>query len=320
MLQITRKQLEEVLDFPSLIHTLETAFTEKITVPPRHHHDYPNPSEDTPSTLLLMPAWESSGYLGVKVVTVSPHNGKYDLPAVQGVYLLFEARKGLPIAQVEARTLTARRTAAASALAARFLARPESSRLLMIGTGALAPHLIRAHAAVRPIRHVFVWGRRYQRACALADSLSATSEFYIEAVRTIEEVVREADVISCATLSATPLILGDQLRAGQHLDLVGSFKPDMREADDEVIRRSSIFVDCRKAAPRESGDLAIPIQRRILTVGAIKADLFDLCAGRHPGRKRHEEITFFKSVGHALEDLAAAKLAYQRLSVHRAGR
>ncbi len=120
MLQITQKQLEEVLDFPSLIHALETAFTEKITVPPRHHHDYANPVEDTPSTLLLMPAWESDGYLGVKVVTVSPHNGKYDLPAVQGVYLLFEAEKGLPLAQIEARSLTALRTAATSALAPVF--------------------------------------------------------------------------------------------------------------------------------------------------------------------------------------------------------
>lgn len=314
MLQITREQLEEVLDFPSLISVLENAFVEKITVPPRHHHEFPNPVEGEASTLLLMPAWESGGYLGVKVVTVCPHNGKYELPAVQGLYLLFDAHKGMPLAQVEAQMLTALRTAAASALAARYLARSDSHRLLMIGTGALAPHLIRAHATVRPIRQVFVWGRRFQRAAAVADSLAATTALHIEPVRTIEEVIREADIVSCATLSARPLILGDQLRAGQHLDLVGSFKPDMREADDEVIRRASIFVDSRQTAPRESGDLAIPIQRRLLTVGAIKADLFELCAGRHSGRKRHEEITMFKSVGHALEDLAAAKLAFQRSS------
>ena len=135
----------------------------------------------------------------------------------------------------------------------------------------------------------------------------------MEAVQTIEEVMREADIISTATLSAEPLIFGDHLRFGQHLDLVGSYLPNMREADDEVIRRSSIFADSRQAACRESGDLAIPIQRRILTRAAIKADLFDLCGGRHPGRRREEEITFFKSVGHALEDLAAAVLAYRRL-------
>jgi len=313
MLQITQEQLEEVLDLPSLIDALKAAFTEKITVPLRHHHDYPNPAAGVASTLLLMPAWESEAFLGVKVVTVSPHNGAYDLPAVQGLYLLFEKETGRPLAQLEAKSLTVLRTAAASALAARFLAHPDSSRLLMIGTGALAPFLIRAHAAVRPIRHVYVWGRRYQRAQAIADALTGAG-FHIEPVRSIEEVIREADIISTATLSATPLVQGDQLRAGQHLDLVGSFKPNMREADDEAVRRSSIFVDSRKGAPRESGDLAVPIQRRILTAGAIKADLFELCAAQHPGRKREEEITFFKSVGHALEDLAAARLAFKRLT------
>ena len=314
MQQITQKQLAEVLDFSSLIDCLRQSFQKDITVPQRHHHDYPNPDEKSNSTLLLMPAWQNGEYLGVKIVTVSPGNGKYNLPAVQGAYLLFNARYGTPLAQIEAKALTSLRTAAASALASTFLSRAESRSMLMVGTGALAPQLIRAHTTVRPIRRVFVWGRRYQRAVALAEAIKAEEAgFHIEAVRTIEEVIREADIISCATLSNDPLIYGDQLRVGQHLDLVGSFKPDMREADDETVRRSSIFVDSRQAAPAESGDLAIPIQRRILTRAAIKADLFDLCKGRHPGRRGEEEITFFKSVGHGLEDLAAAILAYQRI-------
>ena len=312
MQQITQEQLEEALDFPSLIDGLRTAFRQNITVPDRHHHDYPNPAEGIHSTLLLMPAWEAGAYLGVKVITVSPHNGKYDLPAVQGSYLLFDAVKGLPLAQIEAKTLTALRTAAASALASSYLSHPDSTSLLMIGTGALAPNLIRAHASIRSLDRVFVWGRRPHRAAAIVESLQDAS-FHIEAVETIEEVIREADIISCATLSPTPLVYGDHLRTGQHLDLVGSFKPNMREADDETVRRASIFVDVRDSAPNESGDLAIPIQRRILTRASIKADLFELCRGKHPGRNHDEEITFFKSVGHALEDLAAAKMAYEKV-------
>lgn len=312
MQQITQDQLEEVLSFPVLVEHLRAAFRQNITVPVRHHHDYPNPAEGVHSTLLLMPAWEAGAYLGVKVMTVSPHNGKYDLPAVQGAYLLFDAVKGIPLAQIEAKALTALRTAAASALASSYLSRPNSRSLLMIGTGALAPNLIRAHASVRSLEQVFVWGRRYQRALEVVESLQA-APFHIEAVETIEEVIREADIICSATLSPTPLVFGDDLRPGQHIDLVGSFKPNMREADDETVRRASIFVDSRDSAPDESGDLAIPIQRRILTKGAIKADLFELCRGKHPGRKHEEEITFFKSVGHALEDLAAATLAYETL-------
>ncbi len=314
MRQITQAQLERVLDFPSLVEALREAFRSSIEAPQRHHHDYPNPVEGADSTLLLMPAWEAGAFLGVKIITVSPNNSKYDLPAVQGAYLLFDAHKGTPLAQIEAKSLTALRTAAASALASTFLSRAESRSLLMVGTGALAPRLIEAHAALRPIERVFVWGRRYRQAQSLAESLY-NHDFHIEAVETIEEVIREADIISSATLSPDPLIFGEHLRPGQHLDLVGSFKPNMREADDESIRRASIFADVRDSASKESGDLAIPIQRRILTKGAIKADLFELCRGKHEGRRNEEEITFFKSVGHALEDLAAAKLAFQRLKI-----
>lgn len=315
MRQISKVELEDVLDISSLVEALREGFRSNITAPVRHHHDYPNPREDSPSTLLLMPAWEAGAFLGVKVITVSPHNGNYHLPAVQGVYLLFDAHRGIPLAQIEAQTLTALRTAAASALASTYLSRPDSQSLLMLGTGALAPYLIRAHAGVRPIRRVFLWGRHRENAESLARRLRPAAPFPIEVVSTIEEAIREADIISAATLSATPLIDGDLLRPGQHLDLVGSFKPDMREANDEAIRRSSVFVDTRQCAPHESGDLAIPIQRRILTIGAIRADLFELCSGKHSGRRHNEEITFFKSVGHALEDLVAARLAYQRLEI-----
>jgi len=257
-----------------------------------------------------MPAWEAGQYLGVKVVTVAPNNAKYNLPSIHGMYILMDAHKGVPLAWMDAKTLTTRRTAAASALASSFLSRPDSSTLLMIGTGALAPNLIQAHAAVRPIKEVLVWGRNVDNAQKVAEKFSE-SDMRVHVVKSLEENLAKADIISCATLSDTPLVIGEYLVAGQHLDMVGAYKPDMREADDEAIRRSSIFVDNYTGATKETGDIYIPLQTGVLNREEIKADLFELCQMKKRGRQSDEEITFFKSVGHALEDLAAARMAYE---------
>lgn len=310
MLHFSKKEIEEILDYPSLINNLRQAFQENYVVPQRHHHNYENLKAGTDSTLLLMPAWESEKFLGVKMVTVSPKNSLYQLPAIQGLYVLFDLHKGNPLALMDAKTLTARRTAAASALASDYLAPQNSRSLLMIGTGALAPELIQAHASIRPIETVFIWGRNFEKAKKLANEMRFTS-LKIQAVNNIEMVIQHANIISCATLSKTPLIQGKWLSPGQHIDLVGSYLPDTREADDEVILRTNVFVDT-PSATHESGDLFIPIQKGILDQSMIKADLFNLCRNEKPGRSTPNEITLFKSVGHALEDLAAAKMIYQQ--------
>jgi ornithine cyclodeaminase len=307
---ITNQQLEQSLTYPALIDELEKAFQANYTVPLRHHHQYKNPTENQDSTLLLMPAWEAGKYLGVKLVTVSPNNSRYDLPAIQGIYTLFDAHKGMPLAQMDAKILTVRRTAAASALAARFLSKKESASLLMIGTGALSTHLIEAHVSVRPIRQVYVWGRRLEKAKAISEHFK-TANFEVQAVSTIEEVMSKVDIISCATLSKTPLVFGKYLQAGQHVDLVGSYLPDSREADDEAIKKASIFVDTMEGASKESGDIVIPLKKGIIRKANILADLFGLCKNEHKGRQNETEITLFKSVGHAMEDLAAAKMVYE---------
>ncbi len=309
MRQFSKEEIESLLDYPRLINHLRQAFQEDYIVPQRHHHNYKNPKAGIDSTLLLMPAWETNHFLGVKMVTVSPNNANYQMPAIQGMYILFDAHKGNPLAFMDAKVLTARRTAAASALAADYLAPKNSRSLLMIGTGVLAPELIQAHASVRPIETVFVWGRNFAKAKKVAQSIQTTS-FEVQAISNIEMVIQQADIISCATLSKTPLVQGQWLRDGQHLDLVGSYLPDMREADDEVIRRAHVFVDT-ESAHHESGDLCIPIQKGILDRSMIKANLFDLCRNKKNGRSSEKEITLFKSVGHALEDLAAAKMIYQ---------
>jgi len=180
----------------------------------------------------------------------------------------------------------------------------------MVGTGVLAPHLIMAHASVRPIREVYVWGRNFAKAKVLVDKLN-NNTFTIKAIENITSGIN-ADIISCATLSATPLIKGNWLKPGQHVDLVGAYLPNMREADDDLIRKSVLFADNRDSACHETGDLFIPIQNGLITKDDIKADLFSLCKNQHKGRSNEHEITCFKSVGHALEDLAAAQLAFSK--------
>ena len=298
-------------NFTKLIEALRKGFSNtEIEVPMRHHHDFPNPQEKVDSTLLLMPAFHPGKDLGVKIVTVSPNNGEHNLPAIQGLYIYLDAQLGNVKAILDAKVLTASRTAAASALASSYLSRTDSSTLLMIGTGALAANLIRAHASVRPITKVYVWGRNAEKSKAVCEELK-DSPFTCEAVDTIESVIQKVDIISCATLSKTPLVLGKWLQEGQHLDLVGAYKKDMREADDEAIAKSSVFVDTFQGGLKESGDIVIPLQNNIITKEDIKADLFELCSNVKEGRTSAKEITFYKSVGHALEDLVAASHFYE---------
>lgn len=303
--------IEKNTHFPTLISKLKDAFASStIQVPMRHHHDFPNPKENIDSTLLLMPAWNPGKEAGVKMVTVSPNNGVHDLPAIQGTYLYLDAHKGSVKAILAAKSLTAKRTAAASALASSYLSRQDASSLLMIGTGALSANLILAHASVRPIKDVYIWGRNFEKAQAICEEL-AQENFKITPIKDISEVISKVDIISSATLSKTPLVLGKYLKPGQHIDLVGAYKKDMREADDEALKKSNVFIDTYQGGLKESGDIAIPLQSGALHESDIKADLFELCSGKKQGRQNKEEITFFKSVGHALEDLAAASYYYK---------
>jgi ornithine cyclodeaminase/alanine dehydrogenase-like protein (mu-crystallin family) len=298
--------------FKELVLALKKGFQNStIKVPLRHHHDFSNPAEGVDSTLLLMPAWNPSKEAGVKIVTVSPNNGAYNLPSIQGTYIYLDAHKGMVKAILAAKALTAKRTAAASALASDYLSKKNASSLLMVGTGALAKNLILAHASVRPIKKVFIWGRNFEKAQEICNQLFEEN-FTCEPVKKIEKIISKVDIISCATLSKKPLILGEHLKKGQHLDLVGAYKKDMREADDEAIKMSSVFVDTYQGGLKESGDIVIPLQKGIISENDIKADLFELCNGKKKGRQHANEITFFKSVGHALEDLVAATYYYKK--------
>ena len=268
MIQISAEQIESIWDYNAFIPQLKTAFQSEIVVPPRHHYDYQNGQGVNDSTLLIMPAWSNKEYVGIKMVTVSPHNGELDLPSIHGNYTLIEAKNGMIKAQIDAKKLTVKRTAATSALSSQYLSRSDSKTLLMLGTGALCPELIKAHSACRPIEKVLIWGRSKEKAEQRVNELK-NERFEISVIESIEEGVNQADIISVATLSPLPLIEGKWLKAGQHLDLVGSYRPDMREADDKCLIRSSIYIDS-ESAMKESGDLAIPLSEKVIT----KSELF----------------------------------------------
>lgn len=300
------------LDPAELVSELESAFAaERIEVPPRHHHDFA--AAEGQNTLLLMPAWQAHEDLGVKIVTVSPQNSQRGLPGVQGLYLYLDAETGTPQALMDARTLTNARTAAASALAASYLAGKGTRSMLMVGTGSLAPYLIQAHAALRPIEKVLIWGRTKAKAERLAMALEGLEG---EVVESVESAVPEVDLISTATFATAPLISGRLLKPGQHLDLVGAFRPDMREADDAAVQRARVFVDVLESGLRESGDIVQPLKNGSLKSSEIQGDLFSLCQAGQFARQSPEEITLFKSVGHALEDLVAARYFYRMKLSH----
>jgi ornithine cyclodeaminase len=307
MLQLDASQVAARLGRGPLIDALMRAFQGDYQVPDRQHYAVGgalNPKD----ILLVMPAWRVGGCLGVKLVTVFPGNGLRGESAVHATYALFDAATGLPLAVIDGTELTRRRTAAASALAARYLAPPDATRLLMVGTGGLAPHVIESHAAVRPISSVRVWGRRLEAAETVARGF-ADRPYEVEAVSDLPAAVRWADIISCATLAETPIVHGGWLRPGQHLDLIGSFTPAMREADDDALARAGIYVDTRAGALAESGELLHAIASGVITATDVRGELSDLARGTVAGRRSAEEITLFKSVGCAIEDLAAAELA-----------
>jgi ornithine cyclodeaminase len=317
MLTFSADDVDRALTFPGLVETLRAAFRDGAVQPVRHHHGVERP-DGAASTLLLMPAWtdfnvagtSKDGHIGVKIVTVSPDNNAIGKPAVMGLYLLLDGRTGEPQALIDGQRLTQWRTACASALAASYLARADASRLLVIGAGALSPFLAQAHAAVRPLKKIRIWNRTRANAEKVAASLVAKG-LPAEAAGDLEAELAQADIVSSATISAAPLVRGELLRPGAHVDLVGGFTPDMREADDEAIRRARVYVDTRAGAMKEAGDIVRPLASGVLKPEAIVAELAELARGEKKGRESAAEITLFKSVGAALEDLAAGIAVYR---------
>lgn len=303
--------VDAALDFPGLIAAIDDALRAEITLPVRHHHQIERP--DGNATHLIMPAWnaKAGGFLGVKIVNVFPGNAARSLPSVMGTYVLMNGDTGAPLAVMDGARLTLWRTAAASALAARYVSKPEASVHLMVGAGALAPFFIRAHRAVRPVTRTILWNKTRANAEKLASEM-ARDGLVIEVADDLEAAVRQADIISTATLSTTPVVMGAWLKPGVHLDGVGAFSASMRETDDACVLRARLFADVRASVLKEGGDFVQPIRAGLIGEDKIEADLFDLARGTTTISRSADEITFYKSTGSAIFDLAAAALVARK--------
>lgn len=317
MQMIDAAAVDRALSFAGLTEILRAMFRDGAIQPVRHHHAVERP-QGAASTLLLMPAWtdfartEGNGHIGVKIVTVSPDNNAIGKPAVMGLYLLLDGKTGEPQALIDGQRLTQWRTACASALAASYLAREDASKLLIVGAGALSSFLAKAHSAVRPITEIRIWNRTTANAHKVADALCA-EELNVSVAEDLDAALSWADIVSAATISTVPLVKGALLSPGTHVDLVGAFSPTMRESDDEAVRRARVYVDTRAGATKEAGDIVQAIAAGVIGPDDIVGDLFELTRGEKPGRETADEITLFKSVGAALEDLAAGIAVYEAL-------
>ncbi len=301
-------ETRSALPFDRLIAALRRMFIEGCEVPLRHTHTL-TAADGSQGTVLIMPAWRTESYLGIKTVNIFPGNSARGLPGLFSTYLLYDARTGEPLAQMDGNEITSRRTAAASALAASMLAPPDARRLLVVGAGRVAALIPHAYRAVLPIDEVQVWARKPSHAQTLVAELNASGIVASVAID-LAAAAAQADIVSCATLATEPVIHGEWLADGSHLDLIGSFTPQMREADDACFAGSSLFVDTPEAL-QKSGELLGPLSRGVFVAGDVRGTLTDLCRGTVPGRQSATERTVFKSVGTALEDLAAATLVYE---------
>jgi len=308
-------EIDAALSYPGLIDILDDAFRSEVIAPKRGQYAIQRPDE-TDAILLTMPAWSgpdvANPYIGTKIVSVFFGNGKRNLPGVMGAYVLMDGATGKPLAVMDGNRLTTWRTAAASALASRYMSNPAASRMLMVGAGALAPFIIKAHRSVRPLTEIAVWARRPEAAEATVAEL-ANDGIEARATTDLEGEARTADIISCATNATEPLIHGHWLKREAHLDLIGGFTMQMREADADALHRARVIVDSSKAID-EGGDVAVAIAEGSYSADKVAGTLADLCHGRIAGPVEGGGITLFKSVGVALEDLAAAVAVWENRS------
>ncbi|HCA5035452.1 TPA: ornithine cyclodeaminase family protein [Acinetobacter baumannii] len=309
--------LIDLLPWNKLIEALDEIFRKDVCCPIRHHHEINVPNNQQ-ATLLLMPAWIEGEYLGVKQVNVFPGNSKLGKAGLNSHYLLSSATTGELLARFDGNIITARRTAAAAALGTKYLSKVNSKNLLMVGAGRVARNVVPAIMSVRNIETVEIWDISSENADSFVKELLSLG---INASRVeidqLEDAVKKADIISCATLSTEPLIFGEWVRAGTHVDLIGSFTPTMREADDELMKKAKIFTDFKEAALHETGEFITPIANGSITEDSILGDFISLSRNAKVGREEldlpYDCITVFKAVGSSIEDLAAATLAYNQI-------
>jgi 1-pyrroline-2-carboxylate reductase [NAD(P)H] len=310
---IEASEVHQTMNFEELIPAIAETFAGTHGMPQRNVFSL---QEDSPHSdgFAVLPAWNSKA-IGVKAFTHFPENGPKGLDRLYSKILMFKRETGEPLAVVDGSSVTYWRTAAVSALGSQYLSRKNASRLLVCGTGNLASYMALAHATVRPITHIDIWGRSIDKAEKVAEQLrTKRPEISVAVITDLESAVGQADIISCATGAGEPLILGEWVKLGTHTDFVGNHSPNRRECDTALISKASVFVDSRVNVLSEAGELLIPIEEGVFDKNDVKAELSELARGQHKGRQTEEEITVFKTVGTALSDLAAACLVVEKLT------
>lgn len=318
MIVLGKSDIERLLDMPTCIGLMEAALASLARGEVIHPLRPVVPVPDTKNAFAVMPAFSSALHaFGTKVISVFPDNHGTDLDSHQGLVVLFDGERGNPVAMMDASSITAIRTAAVSGVATKLLARKDARRVAILGAGVQARTHADAMLAARPFERVTVWSRNRAHAAALVDGASWSARG--EIADSIEQVVKDADVVCTVTAAREPVLRGEWLEPGTHINAVGASLKTTRELDTEAVRRSRIYVDRRESALNEAGDLLIPMQESVITADAIVGEIGEVLTGTIPGRRDDTEITLFKSLGLAIEDLACAHYLHDAAQRHGAG-
>jgi ornithine cyclodeaminase/alanine dehydrogenase-like protein (mu-crystallin family) len=313
MLMLDADTLMQAMPFSQLVEELADLHREPIGLVDEMLMESKD-ADDNTNHFFIRTGWQPEKAVGAKVITVFPRNNQAGVrPSIQAVYILFEAVNGSPLACLDGTALTWLKTASDSALGSKLLSRPDIESMLMIGAGQMAPHLVRAHCAVRPsLRRVMVWNRTLEKAQALCTELGEQiADVEFSTADNLQAAAGSVDLICSAIACDEPIIRGEWLKDGTHVDLIGAYTASMREADDECLRRGSLFVDARETTLNHIGELMIPLASGVICADDVLADLSDLCQQRHEGRSSEDEITIFKNGGGGHLDLMCARLLHR---------
>ncbi|MCX7043872.1 MAG: ornithine cyclodeaminase family protein [Candidatus Sumerlaeota bacterium] len=312
LLVLSSADVRQALPMPAAIAAMRTAFallaSGKVHLPARSVIRTPQDDGD----LLIMPAIQSEGRrMGVKILSLFPGNISRGMPLIHALMALFDGETGQPLAVMDAGSLTAIRTSATCAVATDLLARRDARTLAVFGAGLQGAAQIEAIAAIRKLVKVWVFDPLGDKARMFASEMGERLGLDITAVQTPQEALANADIVSTATVSATPVFRDADLKPGVHVNAIGVYTPEKREIPVETVTRALLVVDQREACMAEAGDILIPIKNGIIGAGHVAAELGELVLGIKPGRTSEEQVTLFKAVGLAIQDLAAAWQAYE---------
>lgn len=311
MLAISKDEVQELLTIRSCMIVLEIVLADLTRNEAKQELRSVIPTEQG-NVLGQMPGyWKREKVVGTKIITVYPENNKNGLPSHQGAVLIFDATNGRLKAIVDGERITAIRTAAVSAIATNHLARENSEIVSILGTGEQARSHLEAMLLVRPIKQVKVWGPTKEKALLFQEEMVQKFRVPIQVCDSVKEAVYDADIICTVTASKVPILKGDWVKAGSHVNAVGACQPNDRELETDLVKKSKFYVDRLESAINESGDYLIPLKEGVIDQTHIIGEIGELITKQIEGRKSENSITVFESLGLAIEDLATANFIYQ---------